>query len=140
MNIAFSILKFPLLVLVVNSILDAKGIYVSVPWIDMPMHFLGGASIGFAGISFLALLRKQGFVNALPFLLHAFFVMSFVGLAAASWELWEFSLDRVFRQSTQVDLPDTMVDMFFGLFGGAAVLLLFGLFRRPKVLSLSNGK
>ena len=71
-------------------------------------------------------------MKTLPFLLHAFFVMSFVGLAAASWELWEFSLDRVFGKSTQADLPDTMVDMFFGLLGGSATLMLWFVLRKRQ--------
>src|SRR3989338_10865825 len=132
MNTAFHIFKFPILVLVANVILDAGGIYVAVPWIDMPMHFLGGASIAVAGIGFLALLRKRELVKTLPFLLYAFFVMSFVGLAVASWELWEFSLDRVFGKSTQADLPDTMVDMFFGLLGGSATLMLWFVLRKKQ--------
>lgn len=124
MNIAFSIFKFPLLVLLVNIILDTRGVYVALPWIDMPMHFLGGASIGLAGIGFLALLQKQGLVGKLPFLLYAFFVMSFVGLAAASWELWEFSIGYILKESLQGGLADTMADMFFGLLGGLATLAL----------------
>jgi hypothetical protein len=124
----FHILKFPALVLLVNMALDMGRIYYTVPWIDMPMHFLGGASIAAAGVSFLAFLKVRGFVHELPFLIRMLFVMSFVGLAAASWELWEFSLDYVAQSRTQVDLPDTMIDMFFGLLGGFAL----SLFRRIR--------
>lgn len=136
----FYILRFPILVFVLNVILESRGLYYALPWIDMPMHFLGGASIAIAGIGFLAFLKTIGFVNELPFLLYTFFIMSFVGLAATSWELWEFSMDFVFDRYLQIGLFDTMSDIFFGFLGGSAVLLLSGLFRRLKALSLSNGK
>lgn len=132
MNTLFHILKFPILVYVVNVIFDRAGVYVALLWIDMPMHFLGGASIAVAGIDFLALLRQQGLINTLPFVLHAFFVMSFVGLAAISWELWEFSVDFVFNKHLQTDLFDTMTDMFFGLLGGSAALMLWFVLRKRR--------
>lgn len=125
MNILFHIFRFPILVFVANAVLDAGGIYVVFPWVDIPMHFLGGVSIAVAGVCFLALLRGHGFINRLPLLFYALFIMSFVGLAAASWELWEFSLDRIFGGGAQVDLPDTMTDMFFGLLGGSVTIVLW---------------
>ena len=124
MNSLFHILKFPALVLFVNIVFEAKGIYYALPWVDMPMHFLGGVSIGFAGIAFLAFLRTRGFVSEMPFLLHAFLIMSFVGLAAVSWELWEFAADFMFNKHLQIDLFDTMGDMFFGFLGGFVLSIL----------------
>lgn len=124
----FHILRFPILVFVLNVILDARGLYYALPWIDMPMHFLGGASIALAGISLLAFLRARGFANELPFLLYTLFIMSFVGLAAVSWELWEFSMDVVFHKHLQIGLFDTVSDILFGLLGGLAV----SLFRRIR--------
>ncbi|MBI2123883.1 MAG: hypothetical protein HYU04_01435 [Candidatus Wildermuthbacteria bacterium] len=128
MNILFGIIRFPLVVFAINLVFDWQGIYYTFLWIDMPMHFLGGASIAAAGVSFLAFLKVRGFVGELPFLIRTLFLMSFVGLAAVSWELWEFSLDYVVQSRTQVDLPDTMIDMFFGLLGGFAL----SLFRRIR--------
>lgn len=125
---AFIILKFPALVLFVNIVLEARGIYYALPWIDIPMHFLGGASIALAGLSFLAFLQAKGFLNTVPFLLHTLFIMSFVGFAAVSWELWEFSMDVVFNKHLQIGLFDTMSDIFFGLLGG----LITSLFRRIR--------
>lgn len=119
MSTLFHIFRLPILVFVVNVILEKGGIYVVLPWIDMPMHFAGGASIGLAGIHFLAFLRTQGLVKELPFLLHTLFLVSFVGLAASLWELWEFALDTVFGKHLPADLFDTMADIFFGLLGGA---------------------
>lgn len=130
---AFHILRLPILVFFVNAVLDATGIYVTLPWIDMPMHFLGGASIAVAGITLLAFLRTQGFVNELPFLLAMLFIMSFVGLAAVSWELWEFSSKHILNGNIQVDLPDTMIDMFFGLLGGLVTLISWLYFRKGRL-------
>jgi len=124
MNTLFHILRFPILVFVVDLILKKGGIYVALVWLDMPMHFLGGASIAVAGIHFLVLLKTRGLVNELPFWLRTFFLMSFVGLAVGSWELWEFSVDTVFNKHLQIDLFDTMVDIFFGLLGGFALSIL----------------
>ncbi len=136
MNTLFHIFRFPILVFAANVILDKAGLYVALKWIDMPMHFLGGASIAIAGVSFLAFLKTCGFINELPFLVRAFFIMSFVGLAAVSWELWEFSLDFVFARHFQTDLFDTMADMFFGLLGGFVILMIWtvalSVFRRMR--------
>src|SRR3990167_6356124 len=129
----FYILAWPMFVYAVNGILDARGLYYALPWVDMPMHFLGGASIGLAGIGFLSLFKQRGFVNEPPFLLQAFFIISFVGLAAVSWELWEFSMDIVFARHLHTDLFDTMVDMFLGLLGGLAAVLVW-----LAVLSISR--
>lgn len=76
--------------------------------------------------------KTQGFVNELPFLLCTFLVMSFVGLAAVSWELWEFSMDAVFSKHVQTDLFDTVGDMFFGLLGGFATSVAWLYFRKRK--------
>ena len=137
---ALCILRFPILVFVINIVFEAKGIYYVLPWIDIPMHFVGGASIAPAGGSFLALLQKQGLINDLPFWLRSLFLMSFVGLAAVSWELWEFSIDVVFDKHLQEDLFDTMIDMFLGLSGGLVASTLWIVFRKPKVLSSSKGR
>jgi hypothetical protein len=117
-----------MLVFFVNVILDRGGIYAAVPWIDMPIHFLGGASIAVAGITFLSLLRKGGFIQSLPLPLWIFLVVSFVGLAAVSWELWEFSADFLFKKNLQKNLADTMTDMFFGLLGGSVTSVMWAVF------------
>ena len=132
MSTLFHILRFPILVFFVNAVFDTKGIYYTFLWIDMPMHFLGGVSIAVAGAQFLAYLQERGLVGKLPFLFHAFFVMSFVGLAAVLWELWEFARDYLARTSTQVNLPDTMIDMFFGLLGGFIALVVLFFFRKSR--------
>ena len=124
------ILRFPTLVFLVNIFLDRGGVYVSVPWLDMPMHFAGGASIAIAGMSFLALLQKYGFMRVLPLPLWIFLIVSFVGLAAVSWELWEFSMDLVLKGHFQRDLFDTMTDMFFGLLGGLVASIALRLQQR----------
>lgn len=128
MNTLFHVLRFPVLVLFVNIVLETRGIYYTLPWIDMPMHFLGGASIAVAGFSFLSFLKRKGFLNELPFLLRTLFIMSFVGLAAVSWELWEFSVDFVLHKNLQGNLPDTMIDMFFGLLGGFVTSVMWAVF------------
>jgi hypothetical protein len=125
MSTLFHIFRFPILVFFVNAVLDAAGMYAALPWLDMPMHFAGGASIGLAGVHFLTFLKGRRFVNDLPFLLRTFFVMSFVGLAAALWELWEFSMDIASGWHLQADLFDTMVDILLGLLGGFVLSLLY---------------
>ena len=71
-------------------------------------------------------MKARGFTNALPFLLRMLLIISFVGLAAVSWELWKFAMDAVFDRHLQIGLFDTMSDIFFGLLGG----LITSLFRR----------
>ncbi len=110
---------FPIAVLAVHLILSALELYETAPWVDVPMHFFGGASIG---IAYTLLLRRLAPFSPAILLL---FAVSLVGLTAVLWELHEFLLDTFLQWSTQPSVADTMEDLFLGLLGGLAGSLPF---------------
>ena len=55
---------FPACVFFFSKFIDmAFDAYVVLPWVDIPMHFLGGISIAFTGALFLRLFREKGFIS-----------------------------------------------------------------------------
>ena len=92
------------------------------------MHFIGGVSIGQAGKAFFAGLQRRKLMDTLPWSLLLFVLFSVVGLAAATWELFEFGIGQFFHVDLQGNLFDTMMDIFFGLLGGFTAALFFVLF------------
>lgn len=95
--------------------------YWAFPWLDIPMHFLGGfwAAMIFVFLDSkfkLGILKKKFFLNLL-------LIVSFVALIGVLWEFFEFSYDY-FSNSMEISeiaqqgLTDTIGDLFFDLFGG----------------------
>ena len=108
---------FPALLFVLTWILLLSGLYASFPWLDIPMHIIGGFSVAvtyFLTINFFqhkAKLILNGTAKSI-------FVISLVALTAVLWEFFEFSLTAITGYGFQGDLTDTMADLFNGLIGG----------------------
>lgn len=111
---------FPLLVFLLNAFLSwGIHIYILLPWFDIPMHFLGGVSIGVGTAMAFRVLQDKGLFQNTPFLLRLFLLVSVVALAAVLWEFAEFLGDQALKSSFfQESLTDTMADLAFGLLGG----------------------
>lgn len=115
----------PILVLIIHVIASLTGWYESIFWLDTPMHFLGGLSIGISAYYFLvhSQLKNLAF-NATLF--EILTIISITALAAVSWETLEYNLDQIFGTVMQPSIRDTMKDLAFGLIGGTlASLLIF---------------
>ena|SRR3990167_11113306 len=121
----FSIIKAPLAVFIFHVFVSVPpiSIYRVWPWFDVPMHFVGGVSIGFAAGAFLYLFKKKHSIAKFSLWLWVFLILSMTGLAVSVWELAEFSFTRITDIPIQGNLPDTMTDMFLGLLGGFLVSL-----------------
>jgi len=112
------IVSFPFVVFVYNQLVNMRfDLYLSFPWLDVPMHLIGGASIG---VSASLLLRYQWErpdwtrVNRFFFLWN----IGMVSFAAIVWEFYEFTSDYFFHTTMQASPADTVADMFLGLAGG----------------------
>ena len=112
------ILAAPIIVLLVHFIIVPFNTYAIYPWIDVPMHFIGGLSIGIATLTAINIFQKKEFIPKF----HNFFlfiiIISVVSLTAVSWEFFEFMLDFISPIKFQDSLKDTMFDLFLGLVGG----------------------
>jgi uncharacterized membrane protein YagU involved in acid resistance len=114
--------KFVLLVAVLLLIgqLSWNSVFLKQPdkfwWVDMLLHFLGGVMV--ASIFFILAEKKFPLIE-LPvgYLAGVLAVVSFVVLIGVFWEFYEYLLDY-FLYVHQMELPDTLSDLFFDFLGG----------------------
>ncbi len=123
---------FPAAVYFFNVILYRLGFYVLWPWIDTPMHFLGGVSIAYAAHVFFNFGKKEKWLLIKNKWVYVFLITSVVALIAVFWEVYEF-LSDIFRFTRmQLGIADTTKDMIIGIFGGAMAGLVLISDRRKK--------
>jgi hypothetical protein len=109
--------------------------YTKFPQLDIPMHFFGGVVIAWFFHRAIANASKAGiWANYHP-ITHMVSIISLVGTTTIFWEFAEFLTDYFFHTHAQVDLPDTLFDMFLGLLGGFS--LLIAMIARAKSLSIT---
>ena len=92
--------------------------YDHFPWLDIPMHFIGGAAMAYSYTVFLKMLRARGCMGEMDRIIKILFIVSLVALTAVVWEWHEFFRDTFFGEHTQLSEADTMGDFFMGLLGG----------------------
>lgn len=116
-------------------------LFISAPWIDIPLHFLGGvwvASIFLWLSPEIKFSKPKFFVNKLsPFVINVLFIIAFTVLVGVLWEFFEFSLDilMVFRGYSEIfqgDLVDTMGDLLMDILGGLVlgIVCRLGIFKK----------
>ena len=93
-------------------------VYLIFPWVDIPMHFLGGFLIAYMATLFIKFFREENLLRINNRLVFVLIVVSLVGTIAVLWEFWEFFMDYFFYLNWQPSLEDTLLDLFMGLFGG----------------------
>ena len=101
----------------------AFDIYQVFPWFDIPMHFFGGGAIGITTIMIYRLLKEKKIISDIPAWLLVFLGTAVVVFVAVGWEFGEFTADYLFGTMMQPSLPDTMLDLFLGMLGGACILV-----------------
>lgn len=104
--------------------------YFTYPWIDIPLHLIGGA---FAAVLFYWLLGAD--INALSYRMQFVLVLSFVTFIGVLWEFFEFLSDvfissRGYAYVAQASSADTMGDLFFDLLGGFSVWVVVQLLKK----------
>ncbi len=105
------IVIWPAFVLLLHFIATITGYYFTVPWLDTPMHFLGGISIALS--TFFALQKTA----PLPRWTTVLLMITMTALIAVGWEWLEFLLDYYFHSHHQISQFDTMKDLFMGILG-----------------------
>jgi len=117
---------FPFCVFLFSLFIDHSfNAYVIFPWIDIPMHFLGGFSIAYTSVLFLKFFHKEKLISINNLILFVFVIVSFVMVIAVLWEFWEYLMDFVFGTSFQLGLEDSLFDLFMGMFGGFVGAIIF---------------
>ncbi len=99
------------------------GFYKRHPWIDIPMHVLGGVFIAYSFSLTVTYFQERKILSELNILSRSVFLFALTSTAAVIWEFGEFALDFLFSTNTQASVEDTILDMFLGLVGGTALII-----------------
>lgn len=106
-------------------------IYDYYPWLDIPMHYLGGLSMAFSiSMAWVSLQARQA-IRKLDRIIQLVLVFTSVVTIAVSWEFAEFLLDRFLGTDLQISLPNTMQDLLMGILG-AGTLVLYNTLKSPR--------
>jgi hypothetical protein len=128
----FKILTYLIVLLfLVNYVAVRLHWYVSIWWLDMPMHFMGGIFIGLLIVWFLF---PKIFKEYFPPMLSLDLVLKIVVgvlLIGVSWEFFEILVNNIFARAPFNTL-DTISDIFFDLAGGTFAIF-YSFFIFPKL-------
>jgi hypothetical protein len=107
------------LVIAAVGIFDA---YTRFPSLDIPTHFLGGIAVTY--FFWCASANAQSVAGHLPNVSPAVLAFGCTASTTILWEIFEFFSDRLLGTQLQHGVGDTVSDIFFGLAGGVAYLVL----------------
>lgn len=132
----FPTLRFFVLFFITLSMLLANlfGWYGVIPYLDKIEHLLSGVILSFVGLLVLRKsIRNQG-LSDFPSSIAVWFTLFFSVAMAGCWEIYEFTIDRLFGLISQNNsLTDTMGDIICGTVGaaGTAIYLAYKAKRHP---------
>lgn len=106
-------------------------------WYDVMMHALGGMAMGFLGYALWSFLQENEVWTWKAVLTQMIFVVGFVALVGIGWEWFEWLVDavvlpRLSMPSAQLGLTDTMLDLYFDVFGGCVAWLVVRVLQTKK--------
>ena len=96
--------------------------YRVIPALDIPMHLLGGAAIGYFLWSLYSVAAAAGVLGKPSKILGVILVFALICSSTVFWEFAEFLTDKYLGTRAQLDLDDTLFDMLLGILGGTAFL------------------
>lgn len=97
-------------------IFDPSNLYFEIPWLDIPMHMLGGFGVASFVIA-VATYGKQKFSLAQVLVLYL--------CVAVTWELYEFIKDVIVHHVAWNGWHDTLWDITNGALGATVAFLIF---------------
>lgn len=122
-----SFFLFPAIVfffdVIVNNIIF--NVYEIFPWIDVPMHFIGGISVGYMSVLFLRYFKEKNLIVIKNKFLYWIIIVSAVSLIAVLWEFWEYFMVNYFGFDWILDYKDTLLDLFVSICGGFFSAIVF---------------
>lgn len=119
-----------LIIVVIQVILMAFGLYNLFPEIDNTMHFSGGFAMGLLALAIHHDMTDKHDLRNHPTWYHYLFVIGFVVLIGVAWEFHEYLLDNTaviwyHWPKFQLSLFDTMLDLLMDITGGTAAFVAF---------------
>ena len=106
------------------------GTYLVFPSLDVPMHLIGGAAIGWFFWCSLGVPEAQPVVGVLTASATGLLSLAATGTTTVFWELAEWTSDRFLGTQAQAGLDDTLLDMLLGVAGGLALVVAAAWSRR----------
>lgn len=91
------------------------------PWIDIPMHFLGGFAVGYMFVLFLRFFDEENLMKIRSKAIFVLIVVSLTLLVAILWEFHEYILVHFFNFNWVVGYEDTLLDLLMGMLGSFVV-------------------
>lgn len=126
----------PIFVFTLHVILSRGfGAYIVFPWIDIPVHFLGGLSMAYSLFLAITSLQEHGMISRLDKIIELVLVFTLVATIAVFWEFSEFSMDQLLGTNVQISLQNTMQDLFMGILG-MSTLIVWKISKKPGELFL----
>lgn len=117
---------FPATVFFLNLFLGIfYNIYNAYPSLDIPMHFLGGISVGYMFVLFLKFFKEENMISVKSKVVSVIIVVCVVSFMAVLWEFYEFICVYYFGFNWPVNYTDTIGDLFFGICGGFVSAIIF---------------
>jgi hypothetical protein len=95
------------------------------PWIDIPMHFLGGFSVAYMIVLFLRFWKEEKLITINSKIIFILIIVCAVSFIAVLWEFWEYLMDLIFKTNFILSLEDTLSDLVMGILGGLTGAVLF---------------
>ncbi|KKS59133.1 MAG: hypothetical protein UV24_C0006G0003 [Candidatus Nomurabacteria bacterium GW2011_GWA2_42_41] len=102
---------------IINASASAYYLYWTLRWLDMPMHFAGGAWLAGFGVWWQFSRREIGSRNFLAVLWVCLIYTISIGLV---WEVYEAAIS-FFTVGYMNAMPDTLGDLLFDILGGTTV-------------------
>ncbi|UVI33294.1 hypothetical protein [Paenibacillus spongiae] len=137
-TLRFSVLFFVALAMLIGNLF---GFYGVIPYLDKIEHLLSGVILCFIGLLVIRkMIQKQG-MSEFPPPIAVWFSLFFAVAMAGCWEIYEFTVDRLFGLNSQNgSLTDTMLDILCGTAGaaGTALFLAYRAKRHPLSILASD--
>lgn len=118
------------LIMVVHVWATITSAYFTYLWIDIPLHFAGGAWLAAAAYYFF-FVRRSIYKISVPFWVGILFLVGVSVFVGVCWEFFEYSMDVLSEQYLggtaihQEGLKDTLADLFFDMAGAFLISLYF---------------
>jgi len=118
-------------IFLVSKGIDAFGMYDLFPWIDIPMHLIGGFFVAWTVAQWIWFFSPHAYTG-MPRIFSHLLLIGIVAVVATMWEGYEFVHDVLFDTHMQVSVADTVGDLYNGIIGGGVYLVLTVLDRKRK--------
>lgn len=119
----FYFFRFPILIFTTAMLLRYFGFYSIFPFLDIPLHLIGGAAIANTFILIFKSWENKSLISIKDKPIYVLLIVSIVALFATLWEFWEFVMTQITNSVWQGNLQDTMKDFSLGLIGGLIVAI-----------------